>query len=203
MVRITAALLQQRLRDMTVTVAALVATGVTTLTGAVTLTGGIAQTTAFGGAHNALPATATSGTDTAFADGTQFVSSVWVPANITLTGAKFLVGSVGGTDKVYCVLYSAAGAVLANTSLTSGGATVGTAAQLQTVAFTATYAATGPKAYMVGVSANGATAKLRTVAAYCGGAIFCGSVSQVHGTVAAITAPTAFAADKAPYLSLY
>lgn len=200
MVRLTAALIQQRLRDMATTVASLI------VTGAATLTGGIAQAVAFSGAHNIAPSTATTGTDTFFADGTQFVSSIFVPANITLTGVKFLVGSVGGTDKIYCVLYSAAGAVLANTVLTAGGTTAGTAEQLQTIAFTSTYAAVGPRMYYVGISGNGGTAKLRTVPAYCGGSIFAGSVAQVHGvspTVAAITPPTTFTADKAPYLAVY
>jgi hypothetical protein len=177
------------------------------VTGVTTLTGGIAASVGYGGAHNALPATATSGTDTTPADGTQYVSSIWIPANITLTGVKYLVGSVGGTNKVYAVLYSKAGAVLANTSITGGGATVGTAAQLQTMAFSpGTYAAVGPALHFVGVSINGATARIRTVPAYCGGSIMSGTVSQTHGTsptVAAITPPTAFAADTAPFLSVY
>jgi hypothetical protein len=177
------------------------------VTGVTTLTGGIAASVGFGGAHNALPATATSGTDTTPADGTQYVSSIWIPANITLTGVKYLVGSVGGTNKVYAVLYSKTGAVLANTSITGGGATVGTAAQLQTMAFSpGTYAAVGPALHFVGVSINGATARIRTVPAYCGGSIMSGTVSQTQGTsptVAAITPPTAFAADTAPFLSVY
>jgi hypothetical protein len=148
-------------------------------------------------------ATATSGTDTAFADGTQFVSSIWLPVNKTLTGVGYLIGSVGGTDKVYAVLYDADGAVLANSSLTGGGATVGTAAQTQTLAFTSTYAAVGPRMYYVGISANGATAKLRTVPAYTAVSLFAGSVAQVHGTVAAITEPTTFTADKAPFCWVY
>ena len=180
-----------------------VVAGTLGVTGVTTVTGGIAQAAAYSGAHNIAPATATSGTDTACADGTQFVSSVYLPANITLTGAKFLVGSVGGTDKVYVVLYDAAGNVLANSDLTAGGATLGTAAQIQAVAFTGTYAATGPKMVYVGVSVNGATGKLRTVPAFCGGAIWAGSVSQAHGTVAAITPPTSFTADKAPHVVLY
>jgi len=173
------------------------------ITGAASLTGGIAQATAYSGAHNITPAAATTGTDTAFANGTQFVSSIFVPANKTLTGAGYLIGSVGGTDKVYAVLYSAAGAVLANSSVASGGATVGTAANVQTLAFTATYAAVGPALYYVGISANGNTAKIRTVPAHCQGSIWGNSVSQTHGTVAAITPMTAFTADKAPYLFLY
>lgn len=187
----------------------LAVTGATTLsstlavTGASTLTGGIAQATAAHGFANWQPATATSGTDTAFADGTQFVGSLFLPVNKTLTGVGYLIGSVGGTDKVYAVLYDADGAVLANSSLTTGGATVGTAANIQTLAFTATYNAKGPRLFYVGISANGATAKLRTVPAHCQAGIFGGTVSQVHGTVAAITEPVTFTADQAPIVFVY
>lgn len=187
----------------------LAVTGITTFTGAVTntaaqtLTGGIAQATAPHGFANIPPATATTGTDTTPANGTQFVTSIFVPANKTLTGAAYLIGSVGGTDKVYAALYSASGALLANSSVSGGGATVGTAANVQTLNFTATVAVTGPAMYYVGISMNGNTARLRSVPAHCSGGIFASSVSQTHGTVAAITAPTTFTADKAPYVFVY
>ena len=171
--------------------------------GAATLTGGIAQATAFSGAHNWQPIAATSGTDTTPADGTQFLTSIYLPANCTLTGVKYLIGSVGGTDKAYAVLYSASGAVLANSSLTTDGTTVGTAATVQALAFTSTYAAVGPAMYYVGISIKGTTARLRTVPAYCGGSLYAGSVSQTHATVAAVTEPVTFTADKAPVVVLY
>jgi hypothetical protein len=181
----------------------LAVTGAITSTAAQTLTGGIAQATAPHGFANIPPATATTGTDTTPANGTQFVTSIFIPANKTLTGAAYLIGSVGGTDKVYAALYSASGALLANSSVSSGGATVGTAANLQTLDFSSTYAAVGPAMYYVGISMNGNTARLRSVPAHCSGGIFAGSVSQTHGTVAAITAPTTFTADKAPYVFVY
>jgi hypothetical protein len=166
-------------------------------------TAGIIPISAPHGFANWQPAAATSGTDTTPADGTQFVSSLWIPANKTLTGVAYLIGSVGGTDKVYAALYSSSGALLANSSVTSGGATVGTAANVQTLAFTATYAAKGPGLFYVGISMNGNTARLRSVPAHCQAGLFAGSVSQVHGTVAAITAPTTFTADKAPVAFVY
>ena len=182
---------------------AITTTSTLAVTGASTLTGGIAQATAPHGFANWVPASATDGTDTACADGTQFVSSIFLPVNKTLTGVTFLIGSVGGTDKVYVVLYDADGAVLANSALTAGGATLGTAAQTQAVAFTATYAAKGPRMYYVGISVNGNTGKLRTLPAYRSGGLYAGSVSQTHGTVAAITEPVTFTADKAPAVFLY
>ncbi len=174
-----------------------------TVTAAVTLSGGIAQAVAPSGFHNWQPIAATSGTDTTPANNTQFLTSIFLPVNMTLTGVSYLIGSVGGTDKVYVVLYDASGAVLANSSLTSGGATVGTAANIQAVAFTAPYAAVGPAMYYVGVSMNGNTARLRTVPAHCQAGLFAGSVTQTHGTVAAVVEPVTFTADKAPVCFLY
>jgi hypothetical protein len=74
---------------------------------------------------------------------------------------------------------------------------------VQTIAFESTYAAKGPAMYYVGVSASGATAKLRTVPANLSFGIFAGQVSQTHGVVAAITAPTTFTAGKGPYVYVY
>ena len=165
--------------------------------------GGITQAVEPAGFANWQPIAATSGTDTTPANGTQFVSSLWLPANKTITGVGYLIGSVGGTDKVYAALYSASGALLANSSVSGGGATVGTAANVQTLAFTSTYAAKGPALYYVGISMNGNTARLRTVPAHTQAGIYAGQVSQTHGTVAAITAPTTFTADKAPVLFVY
>ena len=56
------------------------------VTGAATLTGGTVQGTAFSGVHNLQITVATGGTDVTPADGTQFVTSIFVPVNITLTG---------------------------------------------------------------------------------------------------------------------
>ena len=169
-----------------------------TATGAITATGGIVGTL-MGAAFNLRPAAATTGTDTAFADGTQFVAALRVDHNITVTNLNYLIGSVGGTDKVYGVLYDSTGAVVIASSVSGGGATVGTAANVQTLAVT-TPTAIVRGLYYIGISANGATAKIRTVPAHCQGGLWGNSVAQTHGTVAAITPPTTFTADKAPYV---
>lgn len=171
-------------------------------TGLVT-TGGITPSTAIAGFRNFQPVAATSGTDTAFASGTLFVSSIFIPANKTLTGIGFLLGSVGGTDKVVVQLNSASGALLANSTLTGSGTTAGTAAQTQKIDFTSTYAAVGPAMYFIGVSANGNTAKLRTVPAFTGVELFAASLAQTAATPAAIVAPTTFTADTAPIAFVY
>jgi hypothetical protein len=109
---------------------------------------------------------ATSGTDTACDNGSVWAAQVYVGENCTLTGIEYLIGSVGGTDKVIAYLFDSTGVVVANSAL--AGATVGTAATLQQVAFTATYAAKGPQTYIVGLQFNGTTAKFRTIPAYTG-----------------------------------
>lgn len=155
------------------------------------------------GFHNWQPVAATSGTDTTPASGTHFVTSIFVPVNKTVTGVGYLIGSVGGTDRVYAALYEAGGTVVSNTSLVSSGAVVGTAANVQSLAFTATAAIKGPAMYYVGISMNGTTARLRTVPAHTQAGLHGSSVTQTHGTVANITAPTTFTADKAPIVFLY
>lgn len=183
----------------------LAVTGASTLTGAVTLTGSTTVTPASSptGVATWQPPTATSGTDTAFASGTVFVGSIYVPANKTLTGIAFLLGSVGGTDKVVVQLNSSSGTLLANSTLTASGTTAGTAANTQAIDFTSTVAVTGPARYWIGVSANGATAKLRTVPAFCQAGMFGNSLSQTAATPATIVAPTTFTADKAPIAWVY
>jgi hypothetical protein len=164
--------------------------------------GGATPITAPSGIANWQPIAATSGTDTTPANGTQFVTSIFIPHNKTITNINYLIGSVGGTDKVYGALYDSAGAVLASTSVSGGGATVGTAANIQTLALSATYAAKGPGLFYVGISMNGNTARLRSIPAFCQAGTWGNSVSQTHGTVAAITPMTAFTADKAPVVFL-
>lgn len=155
------------------------------------------------GFANWQPIAATSGTDTTPASGTQFVTSIQVGANSVITGIAYLIGSVGGTDRVYAALYDSTGALLANSTLASSGTVVGTAATVQALDFTSAYSAKGPATYYVGISMNGGTARLRTVPAQVHAGLRAGQVAQVHGTVAAITPPTTFTADKAPIVYTY
>lgn len=177
----------------------LVASGATTPTGGVAAAGGF--TAHPYNAHTWQPIAATSGTDTACTNGTAYCGSVRVIANMTITGIVYLIGSVGGTDKVIVSLHDSAGNLLANSAL--AGATVGTAANTQAVAFTAPYAAKGPATYFVAVTFNGTTAKFRTIPAFCSGGTIGNGVTQTFGTAASFTAPTTFTADKVPVAWLY
>lgn len=155
------------------------------------------------GFANWQPIAATSGTDTTPADGTQFVTSIQIGANCVITGIGYLIGSVGGTNRAYVAVYDSAGALLGNSTLASGGTVVGTAANVQELALTTPLSVRGPGTYYIGISMNGNTARLRTVPAHTHAGLRAGQVAQVHGTVAAITPPATFTADKAPVIYTY
>jgi hypothetical protein len=150
-------------------------------------------------AGGVAPAATTSGTDTAGINGTLFISEVFIPCNATLTGISFLLGSVGGTDKVVVALFDSTGAIVANSAL-DASVTAGTTATFQRVPFTATYAAKGPAKYYIGVQTNGNTAKIRTQAF---GDHETVSISQTFDTLVAISPPTTFTASVGPIAMTY
>ncbi len=145
----------------------------------------------------------TDGTDTACDNGGRYWCSVFVPVNVTLTGIGYLIGSVGGTDKVIAELKDSSGASLANSAL--AGATVGTLATFQEVAFTATIAVPGPAWYYLVLQFNGATAKFRTIPANLGVSqvAIANTAAGTFGTLAAITPGTTFVAGKGPIAYTY
>ena len=167
--------------------------------GVATFEQGIAFLSAPTGVANKDVSIVTTGTDSAMASGTQFVTSIFTPTRITVTNINYLIGTVGGTDRVYAVLYSSTGAVLGNSTLASAGTVVGTAANIQTLALTTPVTIPAGR-FFIGISMNGTTARMRTVGAHTQGGILAGQVAQVHGTVAAITPPTTFTADRAPFV---
>lgn len=148
-------------------------------------------------------ASLTGGTDTAGVAGTRFTASLFIPHIVTLTGIGFLIGSVGGTDKAIVELHDADGTLLANSAL--AGVTVGTAATMQEIPFTAPVEVVGPGWYFVSVTYNGITAKLRTMAAATAMAsvAITKSATGTFGTVGALTVPTTFTADVAPIAYTY
>lgn len=150
------------------------------------------------------PAAATTGTDTAATNGTVFYGGIWVPGDTQITGGGFLIGSVGGTDKVIISLHDAGGTLLANTAV--AGVTVGTAANSQQIPFVTPLRIPGGSLVLFGLTFNGTTAKFRSVPAFCniGGNLLGGSATQTFGTPASFTpSTTIFTADKLPIGSLY
>lgn len=146
--------------------------------------------------------TATSGTDTAATNGTAYYVSVYVPGLTEITGVQYLLGSVGGTDKVIASLYDVSGTLLANSA--TAGVTAGTTATTQQIPFTVPYTIDGPNLFLVALTFNGTTAKFRSIPAYCDNGAIAGSSTQTFGTPANLTvSATKFTADKGPVLALY
>lgn len=162
-------------------------------TGAMTSTGGVRGPVAITAAtspkhvNDAPPPTLTTGTDTTPVSGTVYAGQVELPSNRTLTGVGFLIGSVGGTNKVIVSLYDSTGALVANSPTSGTDPTVGSSGGYQEVAFTATYAAKGPGVYYVGVSVNGNTCRLRLQVLNGGRGI---ALAGSYGTLASVTPPT-------------
>jgi hypothetical protein len=144
----------------------------------------------------------TDGTDATPANGTRNWCSLWIPHRVTLTGIGYLIGTVGGTDKVIVELKDNTGANVANSAL--AGATVGTLATFQQVAFTSTISVERGWYYVV-TQFNGATARFRTIPANLGisQVAITGSVAGTFGTLATITPGTTFTADLGPIAYVY
>ncbi len=176
--------------------------GTETVTGAFTPTGGVVASSGQWTNYGHILDSLTGGTDTTPGTTTVYMTQIFVHANATITGVKVLNGSANGTDKYVVALFDSGGTPVANSS-TSGITCSGTSA-FQTLAFTGTYAAKGPGVYWVGLYVNGTTARFRSLAAANEGKGLAGSVTaQTFGTVAAVTLPTSFTADKGPVAFLY
>ncbi len=142
---------------------------------------------------------ATSVTDTA---GGEYASQIFIPANVTLTGACWLNAGTVGTDKRLAILWDASGAVVANTA--TAGVTVAGASQYQCAAWTSTVSVVGPATYYVGVQTAGTTATFYAYAT--GGAptnYGTSLTTGTFGTVTAITAPTTFTTAQGPLMMVY
>lgn len=179
-----------------------------TVSDALTVSGSasITPASAPAGFYTWQPPTAESGTDTAFAEKKLFTASIFIPCNKTITGIGYLLGAGGGTNKVIAALFDSAGKKVANSSETTEGTTAGAEKTVQELAFTSTYAAKGPGLYFIGITANGATAKLRTIPANTAGKnVLTKEISLETKNVvpASITAPTAWEAAKGPVAFVY
>lgn len=152
-----------------------------------------------------MPGTAESGTDTAFAEKKLFTGSLFLPMNMTITGIGYLLGAGGGTNKVIAALFDANGRKLANSSEATEGTTAGTEKTVQKLAFTTPYVAKGPALYFVGLTANGATAKFRTIPANTLVNALTAEISLSTKNVVptSVTAPTEWTAGKGPVAFVY
>lgn len=189
-----------------VAAAAAVTVGTTlTVTGATTTTGGITGGIPRNCGTWSITAV-TNGTSISPNANTLYHGSIFVPANVTITGVQYMrgIGAVG-TTKVIVTLHSAAG-VLLRSSATAGTA-IGTLSQLHRVDFTSTYAAVGPAWYFIGVNFDTASADVfRAIPPYCnaGNGVVGDSIAQTFGTPTTLTPiPTLMADNKVPVASIY
>ena len=180
--------------------------GAATFDGLVTATAGLAYASgstvfwALGGA----PAAAITGTDTAPSSGPRWWTEIEIPHNATITGLTYLVGSVGGTDSVMVHLYNAAGTQVATSKKIGAahGNIVGTAAELQSVAFTTAYSAVAGK-YFAAVQFNGTTARFRTYLVPGSKFVAATAAGTYDTAVASITAGTSWTVSKGPIIATY
>lgn len=177
--------------------------GMLGVTGAVSLNGGVASSTTtrtrFGAWLPGATSQATSATPSATV---VYLTQIWIPHNVTLTGVAVLNAATVGTNKYIVALFNSSGVPLANSN-TAGVLTAG-ANVYQQVPFTGTYAALGPRTYWVGVYVNGTTDRYFAIPTIGQSMGIAGSVSaQTFGIVTSVTLPTTFTADVAPVVYVY
>lgn len=179
----------------------LTVTGATTQTGAITSTGGITPVSvsprliATGG----YPAIATtSGNNSTPSTTETYVTEIFVPYNMTITGVALFNGS-DVTGNVTVGLATAAGApIAAAKSASTAGSGVDA---YQRVPFAVAYAAVGPARYYIQVQYDSATARYNTHTVGNFGCLV--QTTQTYGTLASFTAPTTFVTNVCNMASLY
>lgn len=186
-------------------------TGATTVgstlavTGAVTPTGGVAAAAGFSAAPRALHSqgqkavVSTDGNNSTPSTTETYITSMFVPCNMTITGVNLFNGS-DVTGNVTVALATSAGApIAAAKSATTAGS--GTDAY-QKVPFAAPYAAKGPANYLVCVQYDSATARYNTHTIGTDPCIT--QTGTTYGTIPTITPlPTVFVTNIGNIMSFY
>ena len=145
------------------------------------------------------PTVSTDGTNATPVTTETYISEIFIPCEMTVTGIAILNGATVGTDKHFLALADIDGTVVANTA--TAGTTTSGADAYQRIAFTTAYKAKGPATYYVCSQMNGTTDRYNAHAIGNFGADK--KITTVFGTLASVTPPTAFVADLGPMASLY
>lgn len=147
--------------------------------------------------------TSLNSTGTVLAATTMYCTEIQLPYSKYATGLKFLLGTVGATDKHISVLYDSSGNLLANSA--TAGTTAGTASTYEALPFTAPYYMVGPAQYFGCVQTNGTTATMRMLVTSTQDSFLTkGVTGQTFGTIpATITVPTTFTTAVGPYEEVY
>ena len=178
--------------------------GVLTFSGSVTPTGGVAAAGGFSASPRSIhtgsyPAIAsTSGNDSTPSTTETYVSEIFVPCNMTITGVALFNGS-NVTGNVTVGLANSAGAPIAaaKSASTAGSGTDA----YQRIPFAVAYAAVGPAFYYLQVQYDSATARYNTHTVGNHGVLV--QTSQSYGTFASFTPPTTFVTNVGNMASLY
>lgn len=178
--------------------------GAVPVTGVITPTGGLAAAGGFSASPRqihtgAYPAIATtSGNDSTPSTTETYVSEIFVPCNMTITGVALFNGS-NVTGNVTVGLATSAGApIAAAKSATTAG--VGVDAY-QRIPFAVAYAAVGPAIYYLQVQYDAATMRYNTHTVGNHGVLV--QTGQTYGTLASFTPPTTFVTNVGNMASLY
>jgi hypothetical protein len=140
----------------------------------------------------------TSGTDSTPVITETYVSEIWIPCSMTITGVALFNGS-NVTGNVTVGLADSNGLPIA-AALSASTAGSGTDAY-QRIPFASPYAAKGPATYFLQVQYSSATARYNTH--HVGNHAVTVQTSQTYGTLTSFTVPTAFVADVGNMASLY
>lgn len=177
--------------------------GTLSATGATALNGGIATGTTTRTRFAAwIPGVASQSTSATPSATTLYLTQIWVPHNVTLTGIGVLNAATVGTNKYIVALFNSSGVPVANSS-TAGILTAGASA-FQQVPFTGTYSALGPRTYWVGVYVNGVTDRYYAIPTIGQALGLAGTVTgQTFGLVTTVVLPTTFTADVGPVIYTY
>lgn len=193
---------------MTSTSSATVFALAASMTGAYTPTGGIAAAGGFTASPRCVhtggvPAQiSTEGTDTAIVVTELYVAELFIPCNMTVTGAAVMWGSAtNGNAKV--ALFDSTGARVAISASTDVSAYTADSYGSR-IAFSSTYAAKGPATYYLGVISDDNTNKVNThILGNFGAGKITGLVYATESGYASITPPTTFTTGLGPIATLY
>lgn len=187
-----------------VSTGAVTITPATTITGAITPTGGVAAAGGFSASPRSIhtgdqPAVATTdGTNATPSTTETYVSEVFVPCNMTITGIALFNGSdVTGNVTVGLADSTGAPIAAAKSASTAGSGTDA----YQRIPFATPYAAKGPAIYFIQVQYNSATARYNTHTLGNHGVLV--QTAQSYGTFASFTPPTTFVTAVGNIASLY
>lgn len=147
---------------------------------------------------NFTPLAITDGTETTCVATTTYVSQIFVPAGVTITGVS-IVNATAVAGNVTVGLADSTGALITAARSASTAAS-GTAAY-QRIPFAAPYSAPGPATYYVMLQCNNTGMKFRTHTV--GDFRTTSQTGGTYGTFVALTVPTTFTTAVGPIASLY